>query len=153
MTEIRFYHLSSQPLEKALPKLLEKVLGKGLRAVVKTISRERVDDLNTLLWTYSSSSFLPHGAQSDGFAQRQPIWLSYTDENPNSAEVLVLTDGVSCDRVSDFTMCLELFDGNNPDSVSRARERWRLYKQDGHQVIYHQQTERGDWKEHHERVS
>ena len=153
MTEIRFYHLFSQPLERALPKLLEKVLSRGLRVVVKTVSRERVDDLNTLLWTYSSSSFLPHGVASDGCSERQPIWLCCVDENPNAAEVLVLTDGASSDQIADFTMCLELFDGNNPDSVSQARERWRCYQHAGHQVVYHQQTERGGWKEHHESAS
>ncbi len=136
-----------------MPKLLEKVLAKGLRAIVKTVSRERVDDLNALLWTYSSASFLPHGGESDGYVERQPIWLSTTDDNPNAADVLILTDGVSSDRINNFQMCLELFDGNHPDSVSQARERWRRYQQDGHLVVYYQQTQSGGWKEHHERAS
>ena len=36
MTEILFYHLQHQPLERVLPTLLEKTLERGWRAVVQT---------------------------------------------------------------------------------------------------------------------
>ena len=34
MTEIAFYHLQRAPLEKVLPRLLEKTLAAGKRALV-----------------------------------------------------------------------------------------------------------------------
>jgi len=49
MTEIGFYHLQRSPLERALPKLLEKVLEAGKRAVVVARSDERVEQLNGIL--------------------------------------------------------------------------------------------------------
>ncbi|MBT5191635.1 MAG: DNA polymerase III subunit chi, partial [Rhodospirillaceae bacterium] len=52
MPEVGFYHLLHWPLERALPKLLEKALERGHRAIVLAGSKERVDDLNTVLWTY-----------------------------------------------------------------------------------------------------
>jgi DNA polymerase-3 subunit chi len=61
MTEIWFYHLETQPLERALPVLLEKTLERGWRAVVETSSRERATALDTMLWTYRDDAFLPHG--------------------------------------------------------------------------------------------
>ena len=60
VTEIGFYHLTCTPLERALPKLLEKVLASGARAVVRAGSDERVEFLNGALWTYQPASFLPH---------------------------------------------------------------------------------------------
>lgn len=39
MTEILFYHLQQQPLEKVLPTLLEKSLERGWRVVVQASSR------------------------------------------------------------------------------------------------------------------
>ncbi|MED5396188.1 MAG: DNA polymerase III subunit chi, partial [Pseudomonadota bacterium] len=42
MTEIAFYHLERSPLERALPKLLEKTLEAGKRALVVVGSVERV---------------------------------------------------------------------------------------------------------------
>ena len=66
MTEVAFYHLQQSPLEAALPKLLEKTLAAGHRAVVMAAAVERVEALNTLLWTYHPDSWLPHGSARDG---------------------------------------------------------------------------------------
>ena len=35
MTEVLFYHLEQQPLERVLPSLLERTLERGWRAVVQ----------------------------------------------------------------------------------------------------------------------
>ena len=146
MTDIGFYHLTRSPLERALPKLLEKVLESGARAVVMAGSEERVDALNALLWTYESASFLPHGATQDGDAPDQPIWLTTTDENPNGAGILVLTDGATSSRVGEFDRCLELFDGRDDAAVGAARDRWRAYGDAGHTLTYWQQNDRGGWE-------
>jgi len=41
MTQIGFYHLTRLPLEQALPRLLEKAQGAGLKVVVMAGSRVR----------------------------------------------------------------------------------------------------------------
>ena len=66
MTEIAFYHLEKSPLEQVLPKLLEKTLGAGKRALVLAGSEQRVEALAGLLWTYEQGSWLPHGTEQDG---------------------------------------------------------------------------------------
>ena len=142
MTRVDFFHLTRSGLDKALPRLLEKVLESGARAVVQAGSKERVETLNAHLWTYDDHGFLPHGSGADGHAERQPLWLTESDENPNGAAILVLTDGARSDRVADYERCLELFDGND-----EARRRWAAYKEAGHTVTYFQQTERGGWEE------
>ena len=146
MSDIGFYHLVRSPLEKALPKLLEKVLGSGARAVVMAGSQERVETLNALLWTYHPNSFLPHGGARDGKAELQPIWLTERDENPNGATILVLTDGVTSEQIDRYARCLEIFHGGDAEALARARERWRAYKDAGHTVTYYQQTDTGGWE-------
>ena len=64
--EVLFYHLERQPLERVLPTLLEKTLARGWTAVVQSGSEERLQALDTALWTYSEESFLPHGTKKDG---------------------------------------------------------------------------------------
>ena len=91
-TEVNFYHLTRSSLEDALPRLLAKTLQAGERAVVMLGSPERVDALNTHLWTYDPNGFLPHGAAKDGDAERQPVWLTHLDENPNGAAFLFVAD-------------------------------------------------------------
>jgi DNA polymerase III subunit chi len=146
MTDVGFYHLTATPLEAALPRLLEKVLAGGFRAVVMAGSRARVDALNAQLWTYKPGSFLPHGSAADGNAADQPIWLTDQDENPNRASVLVLTEGVGSDRIGDFARCLDLFDGADPEAVAAARVRWAVYKSRSFSVVYLQQTTAGGWE-------
>lgn len=148
MTEIRFYHLTRRSLEDVLPVMLERtVVRDRRRAIVVAGSPERVEDLNAHLWTYNDRVFLPHGSKTDGHAALQPVWLTDGDENPNDAQVLFLSDGATCADVTGFELVCELFDGRDDAAVSAARERWRVYKDDGHDLTYWQQTERGGWEQ------
>jgi len=146
MTEIGFYHLTRTPLERALPAILAKVLEAGKRAVVVTGSEERAQLLNAVLWTYDPASFLPHGSAREGEPDAQPIWLTAEDENPNGAEIVVLTVGATVAELGAWQRCLDMFDGNDPAAVEAARARWRAAKQAGHALTYWQQTAAGGWE-------
>ena len=102
MTDVRFYHLTRSRMEAVLPVMLEKTLERDQRAVVMAGSEERVEAINGHLWTWNDRGFLPHGSEKDGFAEGQPVWLTTRDENPNSAQVLFLTDGATTERVGEF---------------------------------------------------
>ena len=143
MAEIGFYHLLATPLERALPRLLERARAGGYRIVVRAASSERVEHLSALLWTYDDASFLPHGTARDGNAASQPIWLSEGQENPNGAAMLVLVDGVEAEDLARFARCADLFDGNDPAAVEAARERWHRAAAAGHTPTYWQQSEAG----------
>lgn len=147
MTQIGFYHLMRQPLDQALPKLLEKAAQAGLKVVVRAGSSERVEHLNAWLWSYAEDSWLPHGSARDGEAERQPIWLTQTEENPNNATILVVCDGAAPSDVSAWSRCLDLFDGNDETAVAAARERWKAWKAAGHELVYYQQNLNGGWEE------
>ncbi len=145
MTDVAFYHLQRSTLEAALPALLAKTLAAGKRAVVMVGAPERVEALNSVLWTFDPESWLPHGSAADGNAADQPVWLTGSDENPNGAQFLFLADGATSARVADYERCFELFDGNDPDAVEKARARWTAYKEQGFALAYWRQTERGGW--------
>jgi DNA polymerase III subunit chi len=145
MAEVGFYHLQRQGLDEALPRLLERIVERGQRAVVLASSKERVEALDRLLWTYGRDSFLPHGTREDGFAEEQPIYLTASLERPNGAAILVLVDGADVDDVAPFERCLDLFDGNDQGAVTAARARWRRRRAEGHHLVYWQQRERGGW--------
>ena len=146
MTEIGFYHLTTSPLERALPRLLEKTVEVRKRAVVLCASDERLDFLNGTLWTLGKASFIPHGSAKKGFPEDQPIWLTTVDENPNGAQFLILTDGAESPSLASYERCLDLFDGNDEEAILSARDRWKKYKDEGHTVTYWKQTESGAWE-------
>ncbi|NQV43635.1 MAG: DNA polymerase III subunit chi [Rhodospirillales bacterium] len=147
MTDIAFYHLQRSPLERVLPKLLERTVDAGKRALVLAGSDDRAEALAQLLWTYDQDAWMPHGTKKDGSPTEQPIWLSAEDENSNQAQFLFLTDGAVSDHVSEFERCFDMFDGNDDATVALARERWAAYKEAGHKLTYWQQTERGGWEQ------
>jgi DNA polymerase-3 subunit chi len=146
MTEVLFYHLSRQPLERVLPDLLEKCLERQWRAVVQLGSEERRDALDAHLWTYREEAFLPHGTAKDGSAEAQPIWLTVGADNPNGATVCFLADSVDIGEPHAYARVVVLFDGNDDDAVQRARLSWTAVKAAGHTATYWQQSEQGRWE-------
>ncbi|RYC32998.1 DNA polymerase III subunit chi [Lichenibacterium minor] len=148
MSEVWFYHLDRWPLERALPALLEKAVGRGWRAVVQASSPERMDALDAALWTYDEASFLPHGTSRDADAAVQPIVLTTDTANPNGAVIRFMVDGTEAMPAlaeSAYERVMLLFDGNDADERAGARRQWADLKKAGHGVAYWQQNEDGRW--------
>ena len=146
MTEVLFYHLEHQPLERVLPTLLERTLERGWRAVVQSGNQERLDALDTHLWTYRDESFLPHGVAKDANAAQHPIVLTLDDDNPNDASVRFLVDGATGNALESYTRVVYLFDGRMQEAVQQARDAWKGAKAAGFDVTYWQQTSGGKWE-------
>jgi DNA polymerase III subunit chi len=146
MTEVLFYHLDRQPLERVLPELLEKCLERGWRTVVQVSSEERRDALDAHLWTYREEAFLPHGTAKDGAGLAQPVWLTVGPDNPNRASVRMVADGAALPELGGYQRVVMLFDGQDQDAVAGAREVWKRIKAEGHDATYWRQSERGRWE-------
>lgn len=145
MTAVQFYHLTTTPLERALPKLLERAISGGYRVLLAVESDERSEQLNQLLWTYDPGSFLAHGSDKEAQAEQQPILISTNTEPMNAANLLVVTDGRSV-KGSGFERILDVFDGNDGEMTRAARTRWTQYKDIGHELTYFSQNEQGGWQ-------
>ena len=152
MPEIWFYHLQHQPLERALPSLLEKALQRGWRVVVQAAADERLDALDDMLWTYAEASFLAHGRARDGDAELQPVYLTTGVENPNGARLRLFIEAadvaalLSAEPGETYERLILLFDGGDEDQLASARAQWKLLKEQGHILAYWQQSERGAWE-------
>ncbi len=147
MTDIRFYHLKTQTLDEALPALVMKAYDNGnKRIVVRLADKGAVEKMNTALWTFHPNAFLPHGSAKEGKAERQPIWLTDADENPNGASILIAGNAVAND-LSGFDLVCEMFADHEDEAVNAARARWKIYKDAGHTITYWQQTPNGGWEQ------
>jgi DNA polymerase IIIc chi subunit len=147
MTEMLFYHLQRQPIEKVLPALLEKSLARGWRVVVQAASEERVEALDAHLWTYRDDAFLPHGTDREAEAATQPVLLTTRDGNPNGANVRFLIDGAGVPAdTGNYERIVLLFDGDDPDAVAAARERWTQARTQGLAATYWQADAEGRWQ-------
>ena len=146
MSELWFYHLEHVSLERVLPDLVEKTMARGWRAVIRTSSTERAEALDTLLWTYSEESFVPHGMANETGAEMQPIVLTAENVNPNKANILFLVDGADTGEAEGYERSVFIFDGRDEAALGRARQTWKAAKADGREVSYWRQSAQGRWE-------
>ena len=144
MTDVLFYHLESQPLERVLPVLLEKSLERGWRVAVETGSPERAEALDAALWTYRDDSFLPHGLAGGDTDALQPILITTDAANPNAAHVRFFVDRAVPPAATGYERIVYLFSGHDPDAVTEARTAWKALGP-GNTLTYWQQDESGRW--------
>jgi DNA polymerase III subunit chi len=144
--EFWFYHLESQPLQAVLPVLVEKTLARGWRALLRFSTPERLDAIDSALWTYRDESFLPHGNARDGHADRQPALLTLDEANPNGAAVLFLLEAAEEREPERFSRVIRLFDGADEEAKGLARAEWKRAKAAGFEVSYWRQDAGGAWK-------
>ena len=138
MTEIWFYHLTSQPLERTLPTLLERSRSPPAQRALLP------------LWTYSEPSFLAHGTSRDGDGQLQPVYLTAGTENPNGASVRFCIEAAEVEPVlteqpDAYERIILMFDGNDDEQLANARAQWKTLKQQNRTMSYWQQDEEGRW--------
>jgi DNA polymerase-3 subunit chi len=145
-TEVYFYHLEHRTLDDVLPNLLERSLERGWRAAVQAASEERVEALDTLLWTYKEESFLAHGTARDGSPEAHPIYLTSEQDNPNAADVRFLVDGAELADAEPYRRIVFIFDGRDEEAVKRARAQWQDAKAKGLSASYWQQDAEGRWQ-------
>lgn len=147
MAELWFYHLERTELVRALAPLLEKCLQRGWRALVRGGSPERLEELDTTLWTWRDESFLPHAREGEGDAARQPVLLTTHGANPNGAQALFLIDGAEPGDLSPFERACLLFDGRDEAALEKARQRWKEAKEAGIVASYWRESAAGKWEQ------
>src|SRR5262245_48151752 len=143
VTEVYFYHLERRTLEEVLPTLLERSLERGWRATVQAASEERVEALDTLLWTYREESFLAHGTARDGYPEAHPIYLTAGGDNPNGAQVRFLVDGAEIDDAAPYARVVNGLVGGEEPGLGRAGGGWRGARGQGLGLSYWQQVAKG----------
>jgi DNA polymerase-3 subunit chi len=144
--EVWFYHLERSGPDQVLPELLQRTLQRGWRALVRAPAEPRLEELDAWLWTFRDDSFLPHGLASEPLADRQPVLLSTSEENANSAQALFLLDDAEPGELASYERCLILFDGRDEQALAAARARWKQIKGSGHPVSYWRQSGEGRWE-------
>lgn len=141
MPQVDFYHLTRAPIEAVLPKLLEKILAGGGRALVVAEDARLLGQLDEQLWRHDPASFLPHARSGGGDEAEQPVLLSERAEPANGARFLLVADGRWPEGAEGFERIFFLFD---EATLVNARAEWRRLDIPKR---YWKQDERGRWVE------
>ncbi|GGB32383.1 DNA polymerase III subunit chi [Sphingomonas metalli] len=143
--QVDFYHLTATPLDRALPRIAERVIASGGRLLIVSGSEEQRRHLDRLLWSYAPDSFLPHGEAGAGEDASQPILLAGDASAANAARNIALVDGLWRDAALDFDRAFHFFDD---EAIEAAREAWKaLGGRDGIERRYWIQGEGGRWEQ------
>lgn len=147
MTEIRFYHIQKKSAENVVFELAERALGRGHKILIRMKDDNEVQRLNDFLWATKPDSFLPHGTATEGNADRQPVFLTATNDNPNNADVVFLMPGCETGGIEPFALVCNILDGRDEDQIVAGRTRFKEWKSAGHNLSYWQQSEAGKWEQ------
>ena len=125
MTELLFYHLQHQPLEKVLPALLEKSLERGWRVAVQ--ARRRSGSRRSMricgpIATTASCRMAP-GAMPERRSSRSCSPSTTTIRTAPTCASCSTARAVPADAEG-YERIVLMFDGEDPDAVAVARARW-----------------------------
>jgi len=148
MSEVYFYHLTRSALEDTVPEILQKCLARQWRVLLRGTDTKRMVWLDEKLWGGAPDGFLPHGFMTGANDAHQPVLLTEGLENTNAADVLVLVDGAqtTADEISQFSRVCLIFDENNQNALTAARNDWKSLTSAGVAAQYWSQ-ESGKWQQ------
>ena len=142
-----FYQLARRPVEAVLPSLVVRALGAGHRLLVRCEDEAVLEMLDERLWSFSATSFLPHGREAvlpPERAATQPVLLGRTLPAVNGADCLVQVHGDVPEEVEGLARLLYLF---GEADLAAARGHWRRLKGlAGVQPVFWRESEAGGFE-------
>lgn len=117
-------------------RLARKVYRSGGAAVVFCDDAARLARFDAMLWSLSPTDFVPHVAVDDRWAPRTPIVLTASaDDTPHHQVLINLGDSMP-GFFSRFERLIEIV-GDDAEDRSRARARYKWYKDRGYPLKTH----------------
>lgn len=111
-------------------RLAQKIYTLGHTALVQTMDVEQARALDDLMWTFDQSSFVPHGLDEQEAQLDVPILIGYQTPQINNRNVLVSLLGDVPECYEHYPRIVEFVD-HTTDDKSKARERFRFYREQG----------------------
>lgn len=135
MTKVSFYLIENKPLRQAdlACRLCQQIVDKH-RIWLYCTDQQQCDELNTLLWNYEPTSFLPHAIDQIS----QPICLSTQLPNPSFDVCLNLTQkAINPQQLMNPNIHLIEIVENNEQKKQLSREIFKQYRQFGLDPVIH----------------
>ncbi len=140
MTRIDFYILPVAEPHGVLSfacRLAEKAWQGGHSVYIHGADEMQARSLDTLLWQFRDSAFVPHELALDGAPRPGCPLVVGTGEDPGEHHDVLLNLGASIpsffarfDRVAEVVL-------NEPEARSESRRRWAFYKDRGYELAHH----------------
>jgi DNA polymerase-3 subunit chi len=135
MADITFYILPTQSQQERYLfacKLIEKAYRSGCFCYVLTDSAGQSQQLDNLLWTFRAGSFIPHQLYTGDIPTTEQVLIGSLPA-PAQWQKTVINLSSQCTNAE---RVLEILD-NSEATKAVGRERYRHYKEAGHNLTTH----------------
>jgi len=140
VTRIAFYHDAPDKLH-TLARLLHKAVGQGHRLLIYVPDAALAAEVDRFLWTQPPTGFLPHCRADSPLAPETPILLAARTDDAAADAVLINLDAAVPPDFSRFPRLIEIIGQAEADKAP-GRERFRFYRDHGHEIHRHNLGER-----------
>ncbi|MEM8660366.1 MAG: DNA polymerase III subunit chi [Pseudomonadota bacterium] len=137
MTRVGFYVIQSAEAERRLSvavRLTDKAFQRGHKIYINAVDEQQARALDTLLWTYRPSSFLPHSLPDAEHPEQ--IGIGWGQEPSNHNDLLINLQLTVPPFFSRFQRVAEVVTQDS-ESLKAQRRSWRFYKERGYQLEKH----------------
>lgn len=135
MTDIYFYSGAADKFYTAC-RLSAKAVQQGLKVMIYTLDAALIERLDKLLWTFSPTSFIPHGRVNDKLGNITPVILGHEIAQITHHEVLLNLHDQHPPSFSRFDRLIEIA-STKPEDKSAARKRYRFYQENGYKINHY----------------
>jgi DNA polymerase III subunit chi len=135
MTLIDFYSGSNDKL-LTVCRLSAKAIQQNLKITIYTPDTKIADQLDSLLWNFSSTAFIPHCRVEDKLAFETPVTISQNEESLPHDNILINLHDSHPPFFSRFLRLIEI-SGSTDEDTEAARVRYRFYKDRGYEIRHH----------------
>jgi len=133
MTRIDFYFNAPDKLAVAA-RLAQKAYAAKARLLIFSRDARALQGLDQRLWTTPPTGFLPHCRASDANAGETPVLLTSDPEALPHHDILLNLDDERPANFSRFDRVLEVVSRDDEEDRSRARQRFKFYKDRGYEI-------------------
>ncbi|MCQ9616873.1 DNA polymerase III subunit chi [Paenalcaligenes niemegkensis] len=142
MGRVDFAFGAPDRLRTACDVVRKQYLG-GRRLIIYIDDARQLSRFDHLLWGFEPTAFVPHVRADDSLASSTPIVLCQRDPDPKLSLAgkepawLLNLSSVYPPNADRFERILEIV-SQDADDREAARNRWRQYQSNGHEVRAHQ---------------
>ncbi len=134
LPKVNFYLLPShteQGRQIFACKLAEKAFRLGYKTYILTDSMQQAQQLDTLLWTFRTHSFVPHALYQDNLPALANAVICGTQQAPTAWQHTLINLSRYCpETITAFTQIFELLDNDENQKIA-GRKRYRYYQEQG----------------------
>lgn len=137
MARVDFYILADvdeMRRQSCLCRVVDKATRQGLRVWIH--APESAAAIDERLWSFSQGSFVPHELAGDEADPECPVLIG-GGEPADDRQVLINDNDEIPPFAARFERIAEVI-GAEPESRRRARERFRQYRDQGHEMHHHE---------------